>query len=283
MRVLVTGLCGFTGKYVKQELEAHGHQVMGLDADLTDADALNKEIQIKQPEAVIHLAGITFVGHGDVNDFYRVNVIGTRNLLVALDQFVPDVKSILLASSAQVYGCQTHDTLHEQDELIPNNDYSISKMAMEKMSLLWQDRLPLFIVRPFNYTGQGQSNSFLIPKIVEHFKQKAASIALGNLDVYREFNDVRMVAEIYRKLLEIDPIGKIINICSGTVHSLQNIIDQCQQLTQHEIEITVNPKFVRANEMKTLKGSNTLLASLVSDYKNKPLEQTLEWMLTDNT
>ncbi|MDF1759650.1 MAG: NAD-dependent epimerase/dehydratase family protein [Coxiellaceae bacterium] len=282
MRVLVTGLSGFTGKYVKQELEAHQHQIIGLKADLTDSDAVNKEIEAVKPEAVIHLAGITFVGHGDANDFYRVNVIGTRNLLVALDQFTPKVKSILIASSAHVYGCQTHDTLSEQDPLQPNNDYAISKMAMEKMALLWQDRLPLFIVRPFNYTGQGQSNSFLIPKIVEHFKQKQPSIALGNLDVYREFNDVRMVAEIYRKLLEANPVGRIINICSGTVYSLQNIIDQCQQLTNHAIEITVNPKFVRANEMKTLKGSNALLSSLITDYQIKPLEQTLEWMLTKN-
>ena len=68
-------------------------------------------------------------------------------------------------------------------------------MAMENMRLLWKNQLPMFVVRPFNYTGHGQSKSFLIPKIVAHYARRAKSLSLGNLDIYREFNDVRLLSE----------------------------------------------------------------------------------------
>ncbi len=79
MRVLVTGLDGFTGQYVKSELTKHGHIVEGLASNLMDAAGLAAEIKEKQPEAMIHLAAIAFVGHGSAADFYQVNLIGTRN------------------------------------------------------------------------------------------------------------------------------------------------------------------------------------------------------------
>ena len=95
MRILVTGLLdSFTGPYVQSELESRDHTVIGLTSDLTDPDAVSSEIAEVQPEAVVHLAGIAFVGHGDANAFYEVNLIGTRNLLNALAQHVPDVQRL---------------------------------------------------------------------------------------------------------------------------------------------------------------------------------------------
>ena len=169
MHVLVTGLDGFTGRYVQSELESHGHVVVGLASDLTDPDAVATEIAQLQPKAVIHLAGIAFVGHGNANAFYEVNLIGTRNLLSALSQHVPNIRSILLVSSANVYGNRSEGVLSENVTPDPANDYAISKWAMEQMARLWLDKLPLFIVRPFNYTGVGQDALFVIPKIVAHF------------------------------------------------------------------------------------------------------------------
>ncbi len=196
--VLITGLHGFTGRYVQTELENNGYTVVGLSSNLTDLEALSAEIAQVQPQAVIHLAGIAFVGHGNANAFYEVNLIGTRNLLEALSQHAPDIQSILLASSANIYGNRTEGILSENTPPEPINDYAVSKLAMEQMAHLWTDKLPLFIVRPFNYTGVGQKEVFLIPKIVSHFKQKESVIELGNLDVWREFGDVRSVANIYK-------------------------------------------------------------------------------------
>ena len=102
MLTLVTGVEGFTGCFVKAELEANGHTVAGLVSDLTDAKAVAKEVLDLQPEAVIHLAGIAFVGDDNANAFYNVNLVGTRNLLAALSENVKNLSSVLVTSSANV-------------------------------------------------------------------------------------------------------------------------------------------------------------------------------------
>ena len=280
MRTLVTGLRGFTGRYIQLELEAHGHTVVGLNSDLTDPDAVSKEIVQVQPEMVLHLAGIAFVGHGNANAFYDVNLIGTHNLLAALAENAPDVQSILLASSANIYGNSTEELICEDTTPSPANDYAVSKLSMESMASLWFEKLPLFIVRPFNYTGVGQDDKFLIPKIVSHFKDKKQVIELGNLDVWREFGDVRSVANIYRKLIECCPIGKTINICTSQTYSLREVISLCGEITGHDIEIEVNPEFVRENEVRVLTGDNNLLKKTIGNWKKYELKDTLRWMLT---
>ncbi len=284
MRVLVTGLDGFTGSHLKYNLQQQGHVVVGLTSDLTDADAVATEIAQLAPDAVAHLAAIAFVAHGNANAFYEVNLIGTRNLLAALAEHAPDVGSILLASSANVYGNRAEGVLNENIVPFPVNDYAVSKLAMEQMATLWQDRLPIFIVRPFNYTGVGQDEKFLIPKVVSHFRENKSVIELGNLDVWREFGDVRNVADIYRQLLELAPVGKVLNICTGKAHSLREVVKMCKKITGNSIDIQVNPTFVRANEVRVLTGDNRCLKDLVGDSGNLyKLEDTLQWMLQDDS
>ena len=279
MRVLVTGLDGFTGRYVQPELESHGHEVLGLGSDLTEPEAVSLEISQLQPEAVIHLAGIAFVGHGNANAFYDVNLIGTYNLLSALAQHVPDVRSILLASSANVYGNRSEGILSEDVAPDPANDYAVSKWSMEQMARLWLDKLPLFIARPFNYTGVGQDEIFVIPKIVSHFEQKKPVIELGNLDVWREYGDVRTVANIYVKLIENAPVGDTFNICTGQAYSLREVITLCKKITGQRMDIEINPRFVRANEVRVLKGNNSHLREVIDGWKTCNLKETLTWML----
>lgn len=279
MRVLVTGLDGFTGRYVERELLAHGHEVQGLMSDLLNADDLAAEVKAKQPEAVIHLAAIAFVGHGGTSAFYQVNLIGTRNLLEALARHAPRVKSILIASSANVYGNSKAEVLSEETPLMPANDYAVSKLAMEYMAKLWLDKLPLFIVRPFNYTGIGQSEDFLLPKITRHFLRQEPFIELGNLDVWRDFSDVRAVAEAYRRLIDAKPVGQVMNVCSGKTHSLREVLSIVEKITGHKMDVRVNPAFVRANEVRSLCGDATRLRSLIGEWASPPLEETLGWML----
>lgn len=280
MLTLVTGLGGFTGHFVKTELEANGHSVIGLRSDLTDPDAVENEILHIQPEAVIHLAGLAFVGEDNVNAFYDVNLVGTRNLLQALSKHAPNLQSVLITSSANIYGNSTGGIINESMNPNPSNDYAVSKLAMEYMARLWSNKLPLCIVRPFNYTGVGQNEKFLIPKIVKHFRDQKPFIELGNLDVWREFGDVRTVAAIYRMLIEHCPSGETLNVCTGQTYSLKEVIKICEQLTGYQVEIKVNPKFVRENEVRELKGDNTLLHRWIGDIPSFSFEETLSWMLS---
>ena len=277
--VLITGCDGFTGRYVRSEMETNGYRVIGLSSNLTDYDEISTEIKRLNPHVVIHLAGIAFVGHGNANTFYEVNLIGTRNLLEALSDHATNIKCILLASSANVYGNRSEGILDEDTTPDPANDYAVSKLAMEHMAKLWLDKLPLFIVRPFNYTGVGQDEKFLIPKIVNHFKQKKSVIELGNLDVWREFGDVRTVANIYRRLVELCPAGETLNICTGKAHSLKEVVDLCKKITGHSIEIKVNPAFVRENEVRELTGDSKRLIKIIGDSASPDFQATLDWML----
>jgi len=283
---LVTGIDGFTGRYVAHELEARGYRVEGLtvggagqaNVDLLDREALTQAVDAIRADVVVHLAAISFVAHGDAEAIYRVNVLGTRNLLEALAAASHSPKVVVLASSANIYGNSTADPLTEDTLPQPANDYAVSKLAMEYVARLWMDRLPIVIARPFNYTGIGQGERFLIPKIVSHFRRKETQIELGNLHVWRDFSDVRMVADAYARLVEKAPAGQTFNICSGQVHSLQEILDMMAEIAGYRIAVQVNPQFVRAGEVVRLAGSHRRLQDLVGAPREIPLHDTLQWM-----
>ena len=137
----------------------------------------------------------------------------------------------------------------------------------------------MFFVRPFNYTGPGQAESFVIPKLVAHFAQRAETVELGNLDVEREFNDVRFVCEAYLQLLEKAVPGEVYNICSGKPVALKSVLELLSQITSHHLHVKVNPAFVRNNEIHRLCGSPAKLIGVVGDIPLPALQDTLRWML----
>ncbi|WP_269933989.1 GDP-mannose 4,6-dehydratase [Serratia liquefaciens] len=289
-RALITGINGFTGRYVAAELSAAGYRVFGLGSlpstqedylqvNLLNADELTDAIAQVKPDVVVHLAAIAFVGHGDTSAFYSVNVVGTRNLLQALYDCGKSLDAILIASSANVYGNSIEGKLDESTPANPANDYAVSKLAMEYMAKLWMDKLPIFITRPFNYTGVGQAENFLLPKIVKHYKEKATIIELGNIDVWRDFTDVRALSKAYVALLQAKPVGETINVCSGRTYSLREAVALCEKISGHFLEIRVNPAFVRPNEVKSLCGDASKLRATIGEWDTPPLEETLRWML----
>ena len=289
-RVLITGINSFTGPYVQQALEANGHQVYGLVnhqeavtdtcyfSELADIETLSQVVATVKPTVVIHLAAVSFVAHSDVSDIYQSNVVGTRNLLQALADSGSKLSSIILASSANVYGNTLVEPIVENTVFTPANDYAVSKVAMEYMADTWRDRFPITIVRPFNYTGVGQSERFLIPKIVSHFVRGEKRIELGNIEVYRDFSDVRVVAAAYAGLVEANTAGEKYNICSGTAHSLGDILDYMTEIAGYRIDVDVNPAFVRSNEVKRLVGSGQKLHAAVGGLESISIKSTLQWM-----
>lgn len=288
-RVLITGIQGFTGQYMANELQANGYHVIGLGSqpgdgdyhqvDLLDIVGMRNVLAQLQPDVIIHLAALAFVAHGDANAFYQVNLTGTRNLLEAIAASGKKPDCVLLASSANVYGNTETGLICETTAVAPVNDYAVSKLAMEFMARLWFETLPIVIVRPFNYTGVGQTVDFLLPKIVSHFRRRADRIELGNLDVWRDFSDVRAVVQAYRGLIEVAPAGQTFNICSGRTYSLREVLEVCSALTGHRLQIDINPAFVRANEVRKLCGDASRLQALLPEWETPPLEQTLRWML----
>lgn len=297
-RILVTGATGFTGRYLAPKLASAGLEVHGTahgesdgapdgvaclhEVDLGDSDAVARLVADVVPDRVVHLAAVSFVAHADVGEMYRTNVVGTRNLLEGLAGSGKRPATVLLASSANIYGNARGGMIGESVSPAPVNDYGVSKAASELVAGAYRERLPIIVVRPFNYTGRGQSHRFLIPKIVAHLREGASEIELGNLDVARDFSDVRGVVDAYSRLLDTpDAIGGTFNICSGRATTLRELLDIAQRIAGRELEVTVNPDLVRKNEVQSLWGSAARLEAAIGPLSMPPLEDTLSWMLDE--
>ncbi|WP_176050572.1 NAD-dependent epimerase/dehydratase family protein [Burkholderia sp. BCC1644] len=291
-RILITGIAGFTARHLVEALLGAGHEVCGIAhrpvqsadvrthvCDLLDKPKLTDILVEERPDAIVHLAAIAFVAHGDVNAIYQTNVIGTRTLLDAVAASGCSPRALLVASSANVYGNAGVEVIDESVSALPANDYAVSKLAMEYVAHLWEDRLPITIVRPFNYTGVGQGVNFLLPKIASHFRNRASVIELGNLDVVRDFSDVRTVVNAYTRLLDGHFAGQTFNVCSGNGSTLQDVLEIMSDLAGYRPEIRVNPSFVRANEVRKLIGSKVKLEQAIGPLEAIPLRDTLRWML----
>ncbi|MCA8377424.1 GDP-mannose 4,6-dehydratase [Burkholderia cenocepacia] len=297
-RAFVTGLTGFTGRYMAERLQAAGYDVWGtvapgtprpadpafahctlLPVDLLDAEAMRAAAADARPDAIVHLAARAHVAQDEPSQTYAVNIVGTRNLLAALAGLDRRPSAVLLASSANVYGNSTAGVLDETVAPAPANDYAVSKLAMEYAAKLWADRLPIVIARPFNYTGVGQSDAYLLPKLVAHYASNAPRISLGNLDVSRDFSDVRDVTAAYLKLIEAAPAGETFNVCSERAYSLKEVLAMLSRIAGYVIDVTIDPRFVRHNEVKSLSGSRDKLRRAVGELPVTPLDETLRWMV----
>ena len=282
-RVWITGHSGFTGYYLSSELAQAGFEPIAAphppDFELRDIGNVERELERARPDYVVHLAAVSYVAHGRAADFYEVNTVGTANLLECLARAAPAPRKVIVASSANVYGNTNREPIDEDTPPAPVNHYACSKLAMEHMARTFFDRLPILIVRPFNYTGVGQGEQFLVPKLVGHFARRDPAIKLGNLDVVRDFSDVRMVAGAYRRLLTSALTGTAVNICSGAGRSLQWILEVLRARSGHAPAIEVDPALVRATELKRLVGGNARLLGAVGALPYGDFAATLAWML----
>jgi nucleoside-diphosphate-sugar epimerase len=277
MRVALTGATGFTGRFVNSALKKAGLTPVALQVDLRDKEAVDTVVDATDFDRVIHLAGFAFVNAADWASFYTINQLGTLNLLDAVARKKPGARCII-ASSAQVYGPHAEGLITEDAPTNPTNHYALSKWAMERGAELWRDKLEIVTTRPFNYTGLGQNTQYLIPKIVEHFRRRADVIELGNIWVRRDFGDVRSVADAYVGLTLAAAVPPVVNIATGTVSSIGNILEQLTTLSGHHIDVQVNPAFVRKGDVEVLGGSAKILSENLPDWQPALLGDTLAWM-----
>lgn len=299
-RVLITGANGFLGRYLSKALcnvgwEVHGtvrkdfchqdHDYMdrAWPLDLACVEEVRDTVATVAPSYVVHLAAISNVMHSSVREIYETNILGTRNLLEALRPLASTLRSVLLASSGNIYGNSTEGILDESAHPAPANDYGVSKIAAEYLARTYGQEIPLIIARPFNYTGVGQALDFVIPKIIDHAIRRASFIELGNLNVARDFSDVRDTCEAYCRLLATPrAIGKTVNVASGTAIPLGEVLAIVREVTGHELAVKVNPAFVRPNEVRHLCGSRQLLDMLIGTFKRHSILDTIQWMSGGN-
>ena len=277
-RILITGEKGFIGSQLWAHLQNLGFRCFALRCNLLDKASLKTSVMEASPHYVIHLAGISFVGVNDKSMLNDINVGGTLNLLDSIRQLpIPPIKTLLM-SSATVYGNSKIQILDESVTPNPSSAYGFSKLLMEKASKKYFDHFDIGILRLFNLTGKYQDQKFVIPKIVAAYKNNQRVLKIGNLDVYREFNDVRDFLSLIPLILKSELRSDILNVCSGRVISLHNVIKIMNDISGRKLRVESDPKFVRPSEVKILRGNPDKMEKLLGSGFSLDIKDTLQHM-----
>lgn len=267
-KLFVTGAQGFVGQHLQAIALNHAWQasieVVGADAqyDITDRASLDKIFNQIQPDAVIHLAAQPFVptSFEDPEATYRVNFFGTYNVLQALAA-AKFKGRLLYVGSADSYGLVAEEDLpiRELQPLRPRSPYAVSKVAAEALCYQWSQTGPFEVVmaRPFNHIGPGQTDNFAVSGFAKQVAeialgQRSAEIQVGDLDVTRDFTDVRDIAEAYLMLLLKGKSGEAYNVGSGLEHKMSEILELLIEVAGISAKITIDPARFRPAEQRRL-------------------------------
>lgn len=279
-KILITGSNGFIGNYVCKELNKRKIDYLAIDKgkkpifikkyfeiDINDFSCLKKIIINYKPKTIIHLAAIANPVYEDSAELYKVNTIGSENLMKAAS-LLKNKCRIILISTAGVYGNQKVKKIKENCTLNPINHYSCSKASMEKISNNYKNNLDIHILRLFNVIGDNQNNNFIVPKLVSKFKNKEKIIELGNIDAIRDYVSVSFCANIIVDSAINNNVPEIMNVCSGRGYSVRDIINILIKVTGFNPKIIISKNFIRNNEIWRLVGDPCLLNSFINKKYN---------------
>lgn len=293
-RLFITGLSGFVGQHIQSRLALPDSSWELLSAatpyDLTDAGSL-VDLWPQVPDAVIHLAGQTFVPEAfrDPARTLDINLFGTLNLLQAL-KARGFAGTFLYVGSGDVYGQVAESALPitELQPPCPRNPYAVSKLSAEFLSLQWgmSEQWPVLVARPFNHIGTGQKDSFVIASAarqINRIKQglQAPQLEVGDIDVTRDFLDVGDVISAYFALLEKGKPGQVYNICSGREQSIRSLIEQLADLAEVELQLVQDPARMRRADQRRVCGSHAKLATATGWAPDITTQQSLRAILSD--
>lgn len=294
-RALITGISGFVGKHLRNELLREGWHVFGFDirvagenvfvGDLSDRALLSQVMLACQPDAVFHLAGI--IKSSDAQAYYTSNLFGTLNLLNAVLQLEKRPK-VVLASSSAVYGLtKSVRPITERSPLRPVTEYAVSKVAQETAALRYHYAfgLDVVIVRMFNLLGPGQSpdlacSAFARQIALAEFSEQT-EIVTGNLDAKRDFVDVRDAARAFVLLAEKGEAGQAYNVCSGNAVAIQECLQEMMLQSQKQLSARVDAARVQKNDVPVQVGSFQKLHKVTGWNPRISLKQSLSDLLND--
>jgi GDP-4-dehydro-6-deoxy-D-mannose reductase len=307
MKIFVTGITGFVGTHLVRALSSIGGEIFGTaypkqpeDWDACDTNNvcfldIRKESDLSdlvsgiQPDWVFHLAAISNVKHSweKRKETLETNLTGTFHLLEALRKHAPQAR-ILYVSSSDVYGVVSPVTqaLTEDDAVNPVNPYALTKIGGEILCHFYSriEGLDIVMARPFSHTGPGQSSDFVCSDWASQIariekESKDPRIKVGNIDIKRDFLDVRDVVNAYILLMEKGNTGEVYNISSDEALSLREILTVLLSSSAEAIEVEVDPKRTRKVDIPLLVGDSRKFRQLTSWEPQISLSQSLHDLL----
>jgi len=309
VNILVTGASGFVGRHLIRYLKSAEHEIWGTCfperpgnlepdikkniyyLDIRDGEGVSKIVEKVRPAWIFHLAAISNVRHSweKPRETILTNLMGTFNIFEAVRKHVGEAR-ILFASSSDVYGTTSPSgrALREEDSTIALNPYAYTKLSGEMMSVFYSrvEKLKIIIVRSFPHTGPGQMQDFVcsdwafqIARIEKKFQDPVLHV--GNMEVKRDYSDVRDVVRAYALLMEKGRLGEIYNVCSGKAVSLGEILDFLLSLTSKSIRVKKDSQKMRKADIPMLVGDNQKIREETGWMPEITLEESLRDLLHD--
>ncbi|MFW9827679.1 MAG: GDP-mannose 4,6-dehydratase [Candidatus Thorarchaeota archaeon] len=290
-RVLITGISGFAGSHLAEQLLDLGCEVHGTirrhavpmheniehlrgniilhEADITSAERIFGIFEKIQPHEVFHLAAESFVPTS-FREPVRVshhNIIGTIKIFEAARRFGDNLESVHVACSSEQYGLVDPNEVPVTEDLKknpfrPRSIYGISKCATEQIAWLYHNAygVPSIITRAFNHEGPRRGIQFVTSvihrQIVEILNNKRDKIIIGNPNSIRDFTHVKDTINAYILVCEKKKFGEPFNVCSGKGITIADYVEIAKSIFDLNIGVFVDPKRLRPSEVPLLIGKN---------------------------
>lgn len=297
-RALITGATGFVGRLLSAYLVEQGWDVVctgyppadgAVTLDVTDREQVNAVLEeAGELTHVFHLAAIAFVptANRDPALAFRVNLLGAVNLTGALVDRGLKARFINIATS-EIYGPPQSLPVTEGHPVNPPNPYAISKAAADQYCayLFHAAGLDVIRMRPFNHSGPGQSDDFVLSNFARQVAdieagRNEAVVRVGNLKAARDFLHVRDVVRAYEQAALRGRSGEAYNVCSGQARTIQTALDQLLALSNHTIEVRHDPERIRPVDVPEIYGSHDKLSADTGWEPATPFDDILRDLLT---
>ena len=273
-KVLIFGVGGFVGSYLSREFIEHGYAVIGTDktrssilpsevgfyeSDLLETEAVEGLVNKIQPDIIVNLAAISSVGASwsIPQTTMQVNVVGALNIMEAARKSEKKPKILFVGSSEEYVISDV--PMNEDRQLNASNPYGISKVTQEQFAKLYREQygLKIYCVRPFNHTGVGQRDSFVLPSFCKQVAEIEKSgepgvMKVGNLKVKRDFSHVKDIVRAYRLIVESDNCELIYNVGSGNAYSLEEMLRYIVSLSSQEIKVEIDQSRFRPTDQPVI-------------------------------
>jgi GDP-4-dehydro-6-deoxy-D-mannose reductase len=297
---LITGASGFAGRHVIDDLERHtawslvglarsastaGRRSAILSCDLTDSELVRRVIHRHRPDIVIHLAAQSYVPQSlaDPAATLTNNISSQLNVLEAI-RSAGLQSTILVVGSADEYGLARPDEmpLTERQPFRPTNPYAVSKIAQDMLGLQYalSHGMNVIRVRPFNHFGPGQSDRFVLSSFARQVAQAERGLTepvvlTGNLDVRRDFLDVRDVVRAYRLAILHGESGEVYNIARGSANRIGDLLESLIAMASVPVDIRRDPARMRPADTPLMVGDASKLRSATGWEPTVPIDVTL--------
>lgn len=296
-KVIIFGANGFVGPYLAKEFKANDYSVCTSDinepsnkpdnafikGDILNAESVKSIVNTVSPDIVINLAAISSVGlsWNIPQQTMMINTVGALNILEAAKK-QENAPKIMFVGSSEEYEV-SDKPIDENTPLDSNNPYGISKITQESFAKLYRERygMQIYCVRPFNHTGVGQQDTFVLPSFCKQAAEieksgKSGVIKVGNLAAKRDFSDVRDIVRAYRMIIERGSCDKVYNIGSGKAYSLDELLEHIVSLCSQDIEVQVDPERFRPVDTPVICCDNSLIANELGWKAKYSVFDTLE-------